>query len=132
MALPAQNVLANLFATIQNAEMRALKECIAVPASRLAGEVLRVMQREGYIGEFEFIDDGRGGKLRVQLLGRINRCGVVSPRYSSGAREYGVWERRYLPAAGMGILLVSTPKGVMSHREAQERGLGGVLLGYVY
>jgi small subunit ribosomal protein S8 len=130
--LPAKNVLADLFASLQNAEMRALKECIAMPASRLAREVLRVMQREGYIGEFEFIDDGRAGKLRVQLLGRINRCGVISPRYSSRAGEYGVWERRFLPAAELGILLVSTPAGVMSHKEAQERGLGGVLIGYVY
>jgi small subunit ribosomal protein S8 len=42
------------------------------------------------------------------------------------------WEHRYLPAVGVGTLIVSTPQGVMSHSEAQEKKLGGRLIGYVY
>ncbi len=130
--MPAQNVLANLFTTIYNNEIRHKKECLVVPASKLAGEVLRVMQRYGYIGEFEYIDDGIMGKFRIQLLGRINKCGVISPRFSVKKNEFVEWERRYLPAFNVGILIVSTPKGVMSHLEAIENGVGGKLLGYVY
>ena len=130
--MPAQNVLANLFTTIYNNELRHKKECLVVPASKLAGEVLRVMQRYGYIGEFEYIDDGIMGKFRIQLLGRINKCGVVSPRFSVKKKEFVEWERRYLPAFNVGILIVTTPKGVMSHLEANENGVGGKLLGYVY
>ncbi|MCD6511966.1 MAG: 30S ribosomal protein S8 [Thaumarchaeota archaeon] len=130
--MPAQNVLANLFTTIYNNELRHKKECLVVPASKLAGEVLRVMQRYGYIGEFEYIDDGIMGKFRIQLLGRINKCGVISPRFSVKKNEFVEWERRYLPAFNVGILIVSTPKGVMSHLEAIENGVGGKLLGYVY
>jgi len=130
--LPAQNILANLFTTIYNNEMRNKKECIVVPASKLASEALRTIQRHKYIGEFEFIDDGLLGKFRIQLLGRINRCGVISPRFSVKKDEYTKWEMRYLPAVGVGILIVSTPKGVMSHTEAREKNLGGRLLGYVY
>ena len=84
------------------------------------------------MGEFEFIDDGVGGKLRVQLLGRINKCGVISPRFPVKSSRLVDWEHRYLPAVGVGTLIVSTPKGVMSHTEAQEKGLGGRLVGYVY
>ena len=130
--MPAQNVLANLFATIQNSEMRNKKECLIVPASKLAMEVLKVMQRHKYIGEFEYIDDGIAGKLRVQLLGRINKCGIISPRFPVKKNEFSKWESKYLPAVGVGILIVSTNQGVMSHYEAIKRGIGGRLLGYVY
>lgn len=90
------------------------------------------MQKNRFIGEFEFIDDGIGGKFKIQLLGRINRCGVISPRYSVGKAGYTKWERQFLPAVGVGILIVSTSQGVMSHSEAQEKNLGGRLIGYVY
>ena len=59
------DTLANALAAIMNAEMRAKPEVIIWPASKLIAAVLRVMQQEGYIGEFEYIDDGRWGKIRV-------------------------------------------------------------------
>ena len=130
--MPATNILANLFSSLQNAEMRNKKECVIIPASALASEVLRVLQKRRYIGEFEFIDDGVGGKLRVQLLGRINKCGVISPRFPVRSLKLVEWEHRYLPAVGVGTLIVSTSKGVMSHVEAQENKIGGRLVGYVY
>jgi small subunit ribosomal protein S8 len=130
--MPATNVLSNLFASLQNAEMRNKKNCMVIPASNMASEVLRVLQKRRYIGEFEFIDDGVGGKLMVQLLGKINRCGVISPHFSVKSVKLVDWEHRYLPAVGVGILVVSTSQGVMSHSEAQEKGIGGRLIGYVY
>lgn len=130
--MPAKQILPNLFSTMYNNEIRHKKECVVVPSSKLASEVLRTMQKHRYIGEFEFIDDGLFGKLRIQLLGRINRCGVVSPRFSVRKDDYSRWERQYLPAVGVGVLIVSTSKGVMAHIEAQNNGLGGRLLGYVY
>ncbi|MGB9659761.1 MAG: 30S ribosomal protein S8 [Nitrososphaerales archaeon] len=130
--MPAKNVLANLFSTIYNNEIRKKKECLVIPASKLASEVLKTMQKYKYIGEFEYIDDGLSGKLRIQLLGRVNKCGVVSPRFAVKKDRYSDWERRFLPSIGSGILIVSTPKGVMSHIEALNLGLGGRLIGYVY
>ena len=130
--MPATNVIANLFASLQNAEMRNKKECTVIPASGLAGEVLKVLQKRKYIGEFEFIEDGVGGKLRVKLLGKINKCGAISPRFPVRSLKLVDWEHRYLPAVGVGTLIVSTSEGVMSHLEAQEKKLGGRLVGYVY
>jgi len=130
--MPATNILANLFSSLQNAEMRNKKECVIIPASTLASEVLRVLQKRRYIGEFEFIDDGVGGKLRVQLLGRINKCGVISPRFPVRSLKLVEWEHRYLPAVGVGTLIISTSQGVMSHVEAQEKKIGGRLVGYVF
>jgi small subunit ribosomal protein S8 len=132
MGMAATSVISNLFASLQNAEMRNKKECLVIPASKLASEVLRVLQKRKYVGEFEFLDDGVGGKLRVELLGKINRCGVVSPRFPVKSAKLVDWEHRYLPAVGVGTLIVSTSQGVMSHSEAQEKKLGGRLIGFVY
>ena len=130
--MAATNVVSNLFASLQNAEMRNKKECMVIPASSLASEVLRVLQKRRYVGEFEYIDDGVGGKLKVKLLGRINKCGVISPRFPVKSSKLVDWEHRYLPAVGVGTLIVSTSQGVMPHAEAQEKGIGGRLVGYVY
>ncbi|MEM1998145.1 MAG: 30S ribosomal protein S8, partial [Candidatus Bathyarchaeia archaeon] len=113
------DTIANGLTTIYNNELRRKKECYIMPASKLLGNVLRVMQMHGYIGEFEFIDDGRAGKFRVQLLGRINKCGAIRPRYSFKVKDIEKWEKNYLPARDIGILVVSTPEGVMSHLEAR-------------
>ncbi len=130
--MAATNILSNLFASLQNAELRNKKECTVIPASKLAREVLKVLQKRRYIGEFEHIDDGVGGKLRVQLMGRINRCGVISPRFPVRSAKLVDWEHRYLPAVGVGTLIISTPQGVMSHVEALEKKIGGRLIGFVY
>jgi small subunit ribosomal protein S8 len=90
------------------------------------------MQKNGYIGEFEFIDDGRAGKYRIQLLGRVNKCGVIKPRYAMKSTEIEQWEERYLPSRDVGVLIVSTAKGVLSHTDAKEAKSGGRLLAYVY
>ncbi|MCI4461508.1 MAG: 30S ribosomal protein S8 [Thermogladius sp.] len=129
------DTLANALAAIQNASMRSKSEVLIMPASKLILNVLKVLQREGYIGEFEYIDDGRWGKVKVQLLGRINKIGVIKPRFSVTYRElveFPEWLKRYLPAYNIGVLIISTSSGVMSHREAVEKHLGGVLLAYVY
>lgn len=130
--MAATNILGNLFASLQNSEMRHKKECTIIPASKLSSEVMRVLQKRRYIGEFEFIDDGVAGKLRVQLLGRINRCRSITPRFPVKVKDFPKWESRYLPAVGVGILIVSTPAGVVSHAEAQEKNMGGRLLGFIY
>jgi small subunit ribosomal protein S8 len=103
-----------------------------LPTSKLATKVLTVLKRQGYIGEFEHVDDNRGGKFKIQLLAKITKCGVVTPRFKVKKDEYGVWEQRYLPSFNRGILLVTTNQGVMSHHEAVNKGIGGFLIGYVY
>ena len=126
------DTLANGLITVKNNEMRNKRECIITPASKLLGRVLRIMQLNGYIGEFEFIDDGRSGKFKVQLLGRINKCGGIKPRFAVKVGEFETWEKKFLPSRDLGILVVSTSKGVIAHREAEEKNLGGRLLAFVY
>ena len=105
---------------------------VIVPASSLVKEVLTVIQRAGYIGDFEFLDDGRSGHFRINLVGRINKSRSIRPRFAVRKDEFEKWEGRYLPAKGFGILVLSTPKGVMNQKEAAEHATGGRLLAFVY
>ena len=126
------DALSNGLTTIMNNELRNKRECVISPASKLLGKVLRVMQLNGYLGEFEFIDDGRSGKFKVQLLGRINKCGAIKPRFPVKTDEIEDWEKKFLPSREVGLLIISTPKGLLSHKEAKEKGIGGRLLAFVY
>ena len=126
------DTIANGMTVLVNNEMRLKRECVISPASKLLGRVLRVMQLNGYIGEFELIEDGRTGKFKVQLLGRINKCGAVRPRFPVKADEFEKWERSFLPSKDMGTLIVSTSHGVTSHKVAKEEKVGGRLLAFVF
>ncbi|MDH4221194.1 MAG: 30S ribosomal protein S8 [Candidatus Bathyarchaeota archaeon] len=130
--MPMMDTLANGLTTIMNNEMRRKRECVINTASKLLGRVLRVIQLNSYIGEFEFVDDGRSGKFRVQLLGRINKCGAIKPHIPVSFKEIENWEKRFLPSRDIGVLVLSTSQGVLSHREVKERKIGGRLLAFVY
>ena len=130
--MPATNILANLFVTLYNNETRRKGDCVILPTSKLAIEVLKTLQKDGYIGEFEHIDDKRGGKFKIKLLAKITKCGAISPRFKVKTDEYNNWEQQYLPAYDRGMLLVTTNQGVMSHHDASKKGIGGFLIGYVY
>ncbi len=127
------DTLADALSHMKNTENAGSLDCTIKPASKLIGKILRVMQEHGYIGEFEFVDDGKSGKFKVTLLGRLNDCGVIRPRHSVGKMGFEKFEKRYLPASGFGVLTVSTPDdGIISHYQAKEKGIGGRLLSYVY
>jgi small subunit ribosomal protein S8 len=124
--------LADACSAIKNAEHVCEKFVTINPRSKLIGKMLYILQKYNYIGSFEPIDDGRFGKFQVQLLGRINKIGVVKPRYPVKARNIVEAEKQYLPAINFGILILSTSKGIMSHIEAKEQNIGGRLLAYIY
>lgn len=60
----------------------------------------------GYIGEFEYVDDHRAGKIVVELNGRLNKCGVISPRFDVGVKEIEGWTARLLPSRQVCILTI--------------------------
>ncbi|MBN2066876.1 MAG: 30S ribosomal protein S8 [Candidatus Diapherotrites archaeon] len=124
--------VADALVSIKNSENAAKKECLIRPASKLLGEILKVMQQHGYINSFEFIDDGRDGTFKIGLLGKINNTRAIKPRYAVKKNGFEKYEKRYLPARDVGILIVTTPEGVLSHRQAREKGQGGRLLAFVY
>lgn len=122
--------LAAALAKIVNAERVGKREVVVKPASKVIKKVLQIMNDHSYLGAFEEIDGGR--MLKINLLGNINKCGVIKPRFSTKRTEFEKWEKRYLPAKDFGVIMISTPYGIMTHNEAKEKNTGGKLLAYCY
>lgn len=124
--------LANVMSIILNNEGVGRTECTIKPSSKIIKEMLKVMKANGYIEDFREVEDGRGNYIKLSLNGSINKCGVIKPRYSVKASNLEKFESRYLPAKDLGLLFVSTPKGIMTHYDAKSKKLGGRLLAYCY
>ncbi|MCU0798080.1 MAG: 30S ribosomal protein S8 [Candidatus Thermoplasmatota archaeon] len=124
--------LSDALSVMKNAERAGKNECVVKPASKLIGRVLKVIQENGYIKEFEYSEDGRAGSFRVHLNGNINDCNVIKPRFSVRREEMERYESRFLPAQDFGVLILTTTRGVISNDKAKDLRTGGRLLAYVY
>ncbi|CAB4065781.1 RP-S15Ae [Lepeophtheirus salmonis] len=95
------------------------------PSSMVIVCSLTVMMKHGYIGEFEVVDDHRGGKIVVNLTGRLSKCGVISPRFDVGIKDIEKWTNNLLPSRQFGYIVMTTSGGIMDHEEARRKHLGG-------
>ncbi|MEW6070929.1 MAG: 30S ribosomal protein S8 [Candidatus Thermoplasmatota archaeon] len=127
----SQDLLNDALTTIRNAVYASKKTC-EVKASKLIGNVLKVMHENGYLEQFEYIDDKRGGVFKITLSGTMNTCGVIKPRFAVKKTELEKFEARYLPGQDFGTIILTTTQGVMEHSKAKKLGIGGKLLAYVY
>ena len=123
--------LSNVLSSILNCEKIGKKECIVKPVSSLIKKVLQIMKDNRYIGEFKEYP-GRGGYIKINLLGKINKCGVIKPRFSVKKDQIEKYEKRYLPAKDFGIIIISTNRGLITHYKVKEKSSGGRLISYVY
>ncbi len=124
--------VANALATIKNAIIGGKKEVIIKGQySKLLVNILEIMKREGYLEDFKVLSSEKGGEIKVILGDHINECKAIMPRFFVKKNEYLEEEKRYLPAVNTGIIIVSTSKGLMTHREAKGK-YGGALIAYVY
>jgi small subunit ribosomal protein S8 len=126
------DTLANALSGILNYDRTGKKQHMVHPASRITRKVLEILNAQGYLGAAESVTTARGGVVRVNLLGNINKCGVIKPRFAVTMDEYEKFEKRFLPAKGVGVLIISTIKGLMTHEEAKAQNLGGRLIAYCY
>jgi len=123
--------LADALNTIKVHEMVGQHEC-AVLGTKFIGQVLDIMKRTGYISEYVLVENGVKKKFDVKLSGTINNCGVIKPRFAVKRTELATYEEQYIPAVGVGVLILSTPKGLMTNAEAESHKTGGRLIAYIY
>ncbi|MEK6940333.1 MAG: 30S ribosomal protein S8 [Nanoarchaeota archaeon] len=126
------DTLADMMSNILNAERTGKSATQSTPNSKLNLKVLEIMKERGYIKSFEVINNREGGILKIQLNGRINNCGAIKPRFSVSVNEIEKFEKRYLPARGFGVIMLSTTKGVIMNYAAKEEKIGGTLLAFCY
>merc|ERR1719244_1928532 len=126
------NSLADALRCMNNAEKRGKRQVLLRPCSKVVIRFLTVMVKHGYIGEFEVVDDHRSGKIVVNLTGRLNKCGVISPRFDVKLKDIEKWASYLMPSRQFGYIILSTSAGIMDHEEARRKNTGGKILGYFY
>jgi len=126
------DTLANALSHILNCEKIGKTEVEIKNLSKVTKEVLEILKKNNYIGKILVESDSRGTTAAVELKGTINKCGAIKPRFPAQLTNYEKYEKRYLPAKGFGIMIVSTSKGMMTHTEAIDKKLGGKLIAYCY
>merc|ERR1711904_84319 len=126
------SVLNDALKNISNAEKRGKRSVLIRPSSKVIVKFLQVMQKHGYIGEFEIVDDHRSQKIVVELTGRLNKCGVISPRFDFSSKDTEKWIANLLPSRQFGYMVLTTSQGIMDHDEARRKQIGGKLLGFFY
>ena len=110
-------------------------EKVEIPASKLKKTMAQILKDEGMIKDFEYIEDGKQGILRVHLKYGPNKQKVITglKRISRpGLRVYAKRDEVPRILGGLGIAIISTSQGVMTDKQARKRGLGGEVLCYVW
>ncbi|MGI0141222.1 MAG: 30S ribosomal protein S8 [Candidatus Micrarchaeales archaeon] len=125
------DLLADTINTIKVNETAGLGSC-TINDTKLIRAVVEVMKRSGYISSFDEVKEGRFRKLKIMLARKINDVGIIKPRFAVALSDFQKYETRFIPSKDFGILILSTPKGIMTNREAKEHKIGGRLLAYVY
>ena len=125
--------IADMLTRIRNAN-QAKHEVVEMPASRLKLEILEVLKNEGYITEYEKIEDGKQGVIKVTLK-YVNKERVIKgiKRISKpGLRVYAKSTELPQVLNGLGVAIISTSNGVMTDREARKNKLGGEVIAFVW
>ena len=126
------NVLANTLKSISNAKKRGKHQVLIRPCSKIIISFLTVMMKHGYISKFEIIDDHRAGNIVVNLTGRLNKCGVISPKFNVQFKDLEKWQNNLLPSRQFGFIVLTTSAGIMDNEEARRKHTGGKILGFFF
>ena len=123
----SQDIISDTLNQMMNALKSGSNEVTVKRHSKLLISVLAVAKLKGYVSEYKL----EGRTLRIEL-GKLNDCNSIKPRYFVKTGDYEKYAKRYLPAKNIGIIIVSTSSGLMTHHTAGEKSKGGCLLAYFY
>lgn len=126
--------IADMLTRIRNANV-VYREVVDVPGSKMKRALAQILKEEGYIRDYELVEDGKQGVLHLHLKYGANRERVISglKRISRpGLRVYAGHDQLPRVLGGLGIAVLSTSYGVMTEKRAREKHIGGEVLCYVW
>ncbi|MBX4196606.1 30S ribosomal protein S8 [Candidatus Pacearchaeota archaeon] len=123
----SQDIVSDGLNQIMNA-VKAGKNSVQLKhSSRMLISILALAKLREYIKHYKL----EGSILTVEV-GRLNGCRAIKPKYMVKVEDFEEYVKRYLPAKDLGIIIVSTSQGLMTHHTAQQKNLGGSLIAYFY
>lgn len=125
--------IADMLTRIRNATI-VRDKVVEVPASKIKKELAKIFKEEGYIQDYESIDDSKQGTIRIYLkyTGKENVISGLKRISKPGLRVYAQKEEIPKVLGGLGIAVLSTSKGIMTDRKARNEGIGGEVICYVW
>ena len=126
--------IADMLTRIRNAN-KARHEKLEIPASNLKKQIAEILKSEGFVRDYEFVEDDKQGVLRIYLKYGVNEQHVITglKKISKpGLRVYVKADEIPRVLNGLGIAIISTSKGLLSDKEAREQTVGGEVLAYVW
>jgi small subunit ribosomal protein S8 len=132
--MPTTDPIADMLTRVRNAN-RALHDQVDVPASKVKEQLAKLLKKEGYIKDYQLIQTGVQGTLRITMKYTHDRQRIIGglKRVSKpGLRVYVGKDEIPRIFGGLGTVVVSTPRGILTGRSAQKMGVGGELMAYVW
>ena len=126
--------IADMLTRVRNANMAGNVQ-VEIPASKVKKSIAAILKKEGYIKDFEYIQDSKQGKLKLYLKsGNANRSAVSGLKRISkpGLRVYARKDELPRVLGGLGIAIISTSHGIMTDQDARKAELGGEVICYVW
>ena len=128
------DAIADMLTRIRNANS-AKHDTVDIPASNIKKSIAKILADEGYITSYEVIDDSKQGVIRITLKYGANRSQVITGlrRVSKpGLRIYTNCEDMPKVMKGLGTAIISTPKGILTDKEARKQNVGGEILAFIW
>lgn len=126
--------VADFLTRIRNGNM-VMHQTVEVPGSKMKAGLAKILKEEGYIKDFEYIEDGKQGIIRLYLKYGPNKEKVITglKRISKpGLRVYVQKDEMPKVLGGLGTAIISTSKGLMTDKKARQEGLGGEVICYIW
>lgn len=125
----SQDIIADALNMIKNSKKARKKNVKIKKISNVLIEILKIMKQEGAIKKYKINSTEKSVEIAI---GELSECNAIKPRFSVNVKQIEKYRRRYLPSRQLGIIIISTNKGLITHKEAQEEKIGGCLIAYFY
>jgi len=125
----SHDVAADALNMIKNAKASGKENVKINRISNLLIEILKIMKQEGAIKKYRIDAEEKSISLTI---GDLSECKAIKPRFTVKKEDIEKYRRRYLQSTKLGVLIISTNKGLITHEEAEREKIGGCLIAYFY